>query len=115
MTIRQKQLTDTVWQVQVHGRLDHSQTPQLNDTLLALIEAEKYHLVIDLSEVSYINSGGLRCLVSVWRKTRAHKGDVVLLGLNERLSEIFTMIGFDRVFQIVPNQQEALSMLATSN
>ena len=113
MSIRQQQLTDTIWQVQVYGRLDQSLTPHLNDTLLALIEAENYHLVVDLSEVNYINSGGLRCLVSAWRKTRAHNGDVVLLGLNERLAEIFTMIGFDKVFQIVPNQQEALSMLAT--
>lgn len=115
MNIRQQQLTDNVWKVQVHGRLDQSQTPYLNDTLIELIEAEKYRLVVDLSDVSYINSGGLRCLVSAWRKARANDGNVVLLGLNDRLYEIFTMIGFDRVFQIVPNQQEALSLLTTTN
>jgi anti-anti-sigma factor len=115
MNIRQQQLTEDVWIVQVRGRLDQSQTPQLNETLVELIEREKYRLIVDLSDVSYINSGGLRCLVSAWRQARAHNGDVILLGLNDRLYEIFTMIGFDKVFQIVPNQQEALSLLMTSS
>lgn len=115
MNIRQQQLTDNVWKIQVHGRLDQSQTPHLNDTLVELIEAEKYRLVVDLTDVNYINSGGLRCLVSAWRKARANDGNVILLGLNDRLYEIFTMIGFDRVFQIVPNQQEALTLLTANN
>jgi anti-sigma B factor antagonist len=114
MNIRQQQLTDGIWEIQVHGRLDQSQTPHLNDTLLKLIEAERYRLVVNLSDVNYINSGGLRCLVSAWRKTRAHDGDVILLGLSDRLNEIFTMVGFDKVFQIVPTQQEALSLLTTN-
>lgn len=115
MNIKQQQLSDNIWAVQVHGRLDQSQTPHLNDTLLELIEAENYQLVVDLSNVSYINSGGLRCLVSAWRKTRAHDGNIVLLGLNDRLSEIFTMIGFDKVFQIVPTQQEALTLFTSTH
>lgn len=115
MNIRQQQLTDNVWKIQVHGRLDQSQTPHLNDTLVELIEAERYRLVVDLTDVNYINSGGLRCLVSAWRKARANDGNVILLGLNDRLYEIFAMIGFDRVFQIVPNQQEALTLLTANN
>jgi anti-sigma B factor antagonist len=111
MNISHKQLANSIWQVEVRGRLDQSQTPQLNHTLIELINAEQYRLVVNLSDVSYINSGGLRCLVSAWRKARAQNGNVILFGLNDRLCEIFTMIGFDKVFQIYPTQEEALSAM----
>jgi anti-sigma B factor antagonist len=111
MNIRQQQLHNDAWLVAVHGRLDQSQTPELNNALTDLLNAEQYRLVVDLTNVSYINSGGLRCLVSAWRKARTQNGNVVLYGLNDRLSEIFAMIGFDKVFQIVANQDEALAAL----
>lgn len=112
MNIRQQQLKNNAWLVAVRGRLDQSQTPELNDALTNLLNAEQYRLVVDLSDVSYINSGGLRCLVSAWRKARTQNGNVILCGLNDRLGEIFAMIGFDKVFQIVASQEEALAALS---
>ena len=57
--------------------------------------------------VTYINSGGLRCLVSSWRKARQQSGDLILCGLSSRLHEIFAMVGFDKVFQITTTIEEA--------
>ncbi len=111
MNISQQQLKDGIWQVAVRGRLDQSQTPELNAMLIELINAGQYRLIVDLSDVSYINSGGLRCLVSAWRKARARDGNVILFGLNDRLCEIFTMIGFDKVFEIFSTREEALSAM----
>ncbi|MBK6325459.1 MAG: STAS domain-containing protein [Chloroflexi bacterium] len=115
MNISQQQLTVGIWEVEVHGRLDQTQTPDLNTTLTELINAQQYRLLVNLTETNYINSGGLRCLVSAWRKARAHEGDVILYGLNERLCEIFTMIGFDKVFEIYQTQEEALSAMPPFN
>lgn len=114
MNISQQQLKNGIWQVEVRGRLDQSQTPELNAALIELINAEQYRLIVNLSDVSYINSGGLRCLVSAWRKARAKNGNVILYGLNDRLCEIFTMIGFDKVFQIFPTQEEAVSAMPST-
>ncbi|MEW5987899.1 MAG: STAS domain-containing protein [Chloroflexota bacterium] len=94
--------------VGVRGRLDQSLTPQLEAELRDLLSSGYYHLVVDLSEVSYINSGGLRCLVAAWRQARQQRGDVVLCGLGPRLNEIFAMIGFDKVFRIYPTCQAAV-------
>lgn len=112
MDIRQQQLNHGIWQISIQGRLDQMQTPELDATLVQLIDAQQYRLLVDLSDVNYINSGGLRCLVSAWRKARAHEGDVILFGLNDRLGEIFNMVGFDKVFQIYPDQQAALMALS---
>ncbi len=91
--------------IRINGRLDHSQTPQLENQLARLLEAGHRFLVTDLTQTSYINSGGLRCLVSAWRKARQQEGDLVLCGLNHRLQEIFNMVGFDKVFQIYPDYE----------
>jgi anti-sigma B factor antagonist len=93
----------SVWLVSVGGRLDQNLTPELETTLTSLLDEGHNDFIVDLSETTYINSGGLRCLVSAWRRARANNGSVSLCGLNERLQEIFTMIGFDKVFQIHPD------------
>ncbi|MCB8942137.1 MAG: STAS domain-containing protein [Ardenticatenaceae bacterium] len=112
MTIWQRQLPQDIWLLGLQGRLDQSQTPQLEAQLTQLLDQDgRSRLIIDLSEVTYVNSGGLRCLVSAWRKARQQTGDLILVGLSSRLQEIFAMVGFDKVFQIVPHTEEAQAIL----
>ena len=96
-----------IWLVGVQGRLDQNLTPQLETKFNSLLTGEVKFLIVDLGEVTYINSGGLRCLVSAWRKIRQREGNLVLCHLNGRLQEIFTMVGFDNVFDIYSTRREA--------
>lgn len=100
-------VANPVWLVGVRGRLDQSLTPQLEQNLSDLLNEGCVHLLVDLTEVEYINSGGLRCLVSIWRQARRQNGSLSLCGLNSRLSEIFDMVGFDKLFNIYPNCEVA--------
>lgn len=109
--IWQEHVSQAVWLVGVNGRLDQSLTPQLNETLTGLLDNGRYQLIVDLSGVTYINSGGLRCLVSAWRKAKAENGDMILFALNDRILEVFTMVGFDKVFHIVTTRLEAQAAL----
>lgn len=102
MSIKQKQLNGRQCLI-VTGRIDQDQTPQLEEQLNSLLADGFHTIIVDLTAATYINSGGLRCLVSVWRKARQQDGDLTLCGLNERLQEIFSMIGFDKVFSIDPD------------
>lgn len=88
------------WLIGVNGRLDQSLNPKLEETLNDLLDNGHHDLIVDLTHTTYINSGGLRCLVSAWRRAKAAQGSLSLCGLNERLQEIFTMVGFDKVFTI---------------
>ncbi len=111
MSIWQRQLTQNIWLIGLQGRLDQSQNSKLEAELAQqLDEHGRFQLIIDLSEVTYINSGGLRCLVSGWRKARQKSGDLVLCGLSSRLQEIFAMVGFDKVFQIATTIDEAQAL-----
>jgi anti-anti-sigma factor len=107
MSVQQEYLNDGVWLVNVSGRLDQNLNPQLDAALTGLLATDHNQIIVDLSQTDYINSGGLRCLVSAWRKARQNEGNVWLCGLNGRLEEIFSMVGFDKVFQIYPTLEEA--------
>jgi anti-anti-sigma factor len=112
MSIIQKQLPNDICLIILDGRLDQTQTPQLEAELTQLLDEDgRIKLIIDLSQVSYINSGGLRCLVGSWRKARQLEGNLVLCGLSNRLLEIFAMVGFDKVFQIVKDVNEAQAII----
>ncbi|HZR30132.1 MAG TPA: STAS domain-containing protein [Terriglobales bacterium] len=57
-------------------------------------------LVLDLSQIQYIDSGGLGALVAVLTSARACGGDLRLAGLNERVSRVLKTTRLDRVFRI---------------
>jgi anti-anti-sigma factor len=80
-----------------------------------LLDEGHYHLIVDLSEATYINSGGLRCLVSAWRQAREQDGNLVICGLNKRLHQIFSMVGVDKVFQITPTRDLAKHALSNDD
>ncbi len=114
MTVSHQRLKHGLWLVEVSGRLDQSQTAALDDTLDELLADEAPRLIVNLSDVAYVNSGGLRSLVSAWRRARQAQGDVILYGLNARLSDIFSMVGFDKVFDIVADLDSAQKALVQS-
>jgi len=107
MTIQHSVLPNQICLIQVNGRLDQSQNHLLENQLNQLLEMGRYRMIVDLTETSYINSGGLRCLVSAWRHARQQDGNLVLCGLNVRLGEVFSMVGFDKVFTIFPDNDSA--------
>lgn len=120
MSVWQEAISEkhNVWLIAARGRLDQELTPALEESLNQMLAKGVYFLLVDMQEISYINSGGLRCLVSAWRKARQQNGDLVLSGLNDRLQEIFAMVGFDKVFQIYPSRAEgqtAITAVAMAN
>ncbi len=114
MNIWQETISDDIRLVGVSGRLDQNLTPTLEAELLGLLDQGHYQLIVDLHQVNYINSGGLRCLVTAWRQAHQHDGDLVLCGLNERVAKVFAMVGFDKVFRIYGECDAALEALQSS-
>ena len=94
--------------LRINGRLDHNSVPELEVALRRLVDMGNYRLVVDLQGTTYINSGGLRVLITIWRTVRRLGGDMYLCGLNRRLSDIFEMAGFDQVFSIYVTVPEAV-------
>ena len=109
-----RRLGDGAAVVSPTGRLDSNSSPDLERLLNMLLEEGQHWLFIDMSDVTYIASSGLKILVSAWRRAQDQNGDVLLSGLQPRITEIFEMVGFDMLFRIFPTLEAALAARSKS-
>ncbi|RMF32638.1 MAG: anti-sigma factor antagonist, partial [Chloroflexi bacterium] len=69
-----------IWRIAPQGRLDARTVSALESALESAL-SQGPRLVVDLSGVPYISSGGLRALMTARRRARAQGGDLRLCGL----------------------------------
>ncbi|MBQ9059931.1 MAG: STAS domain-containing protein [Firmicutes bacterium] len=84
--------------VKVSGRLDTTTAPELEDDLKASIEGIE-ELIMDLSELEYISSAGLRVLLSA-QKVMNKQGSMTVTGAGSTIMEIFEVTGFTDILTI---------------
>jgi len=96
------------------GRLDSNTSPKLEQLLNQLLEEGQHWLFIDMPDVTYIASSGLKILVSAWRRAQDQDGDVLLSSMQPRIIEIFEMVGFDMLFRVFPTLEAALAARSKS-
>lgn len=85
--------------LQVFGRMDSSTAPQLQECVDSKLDGVS-DLHIDLNNLEYISSAGLRVLLSAGKKMEAAEGNMVITGANEEVREAFKITGFDTILQI---------------
>jgi anti-sigma B factor antagonist len=94
--------------VTVSGRVDSSSAPDLDEALKNLTNEGRSNLVLDLSQVDYMSSAGLRSLVSTLRDCKRRGGDVRLATPSARVSDVLNLAGLDSIFQIYTSTTEAV-------
>ena len=101
-----------VYRITPSDRLDAVTASALEAFLQGELQAGHTHLLLDLSEVTYLSSSGLRALLRTRRQAQAAGGDLVLIEMGLRVREIFEMIGFTDLFQVFDSAEEALIAFA---
>jgi anti-sigma B factor antagonist len=89
-------------------RLDAHNSGDLRDRILKLLETGDIQLVVDLSEVRFIDSSGLGALLSGYKNATLRSGTFVLAGLQPRVQSMFELTRLHRVFEIYPSVEDAL-------
>ncbi len=74
----------------------------------ALIEEGTRMLVINLSEVSYMDSASYGCLMDIYRMMSAQNGTVKLVGLQERVGAMGSLVGLTRLIETFREEEKAL-------
>lgn len=94
--------------IEVSGRIDSSNANEFGEALNGEIDAGRNQLVLDLSQVEYMSSAGLREMVTALKKVKRGSGDLRLAAPSERVEEVLELAGLDSIFQIYPTQVEAV-------
>jgi anti-sigma B factor antagonist len=80
------------------GRINSATNGQLQSTVRGLM-AETKSLVLDLSDVTYMDSSGLGAIVGLYVSAKRQGCVLKLVNLNERLKELFRITKLSRIFE----------------
>ena len=72
------------------------------------LDQGSYRIVVNCAALTYIASAGLGALMGVIEEIRHHGGDIRLADLNETVSNIFEILGFNHLYRIFPSEVEAI-------
>lgn len=90
-------------------RLDTGTAPEVQAELAELLDRGVRHLVVDLSEVAYVGSAGLRVLLATAKRLRAMGGELRVCALNETVQEVFEISGFCDLLPVFGRAADAVA------
>lgn len=93
----------------LEGRVDSDGVLIMQQTLQNAATDKKFKMIVEMSEVRYINSAGLRVMAEILAYNRENGGDLRLVALNPKVARVFEIIGFHKFFQKYDNILEALT------
>ncbi|MBO7395087.1 MAG: STAS domain-containing protein [Ruminococcus sp.] len=84
--------------LKLEGRIDTKSAPELDETVRTSLDGVT-SLIIDLKEVAYISSAGLRVLL-IAQKQMNKQGEMKIINVSEDIMEIFEVTGFSDILTI---------------
>lgn len=94
--------------VTVSGRIDSSNASEFDQALKNIVDDGRYNIVLDLSQVNYMSSAGLRAIVAALRDTKKKRGDLRLANPSQRVNEVLSLSGLLSQFQIFEDTTAAV-------
>jgi len=92
----------------VTGRVDSATAPDMETKLRELVDGGQNQIVLDLKNVEYMSSAGLRAMVSTLKMVKRVNGDLRLANPSPRVEEVLRLAGLTSIFSIHPTQEEAV-------
>jgi anti-sigma B factor antagonist len=93
--------------VHLSGEVDLSRSPTARKTILEYLQ-DGCDLLVDLSEVTYIDSSGVASLVEGFQVSRQKALDFALIGVSDAAMSVLQLARLDRVFPIFASLQARL-------
>ena len=109
VTVQQYKRCDLV---KASGRIDSATAPKLAETLDGILNAGRYRIVLDLSDVEFMSSAGLRVLIATQKTCkRYNRGEVILALVPKRIYDALELAGFVPLFRFFDNVLDAVGSI----
>ena len=103
-----QQISDSLEVIALPNRLVMANAKDTRDMLKQLIEQGKTRLVLDLTDVEFIDSSGLSVLVSALKVAQKEDGEVVLLSPSDGVRSLIELTRLHQVFEIFEDKDAAI-------
>lgn len=101
-------LEDSMLLVKLEGKIiDQTTSNELTNMIVNQLGQDRHMLILDLSDVDYLNSSGLNSLIGILTKTRTQGGEMVIFGINEKVKKLLVITKLSSVFTTTDTLEEA--------
>jgi anti-anti-sigma factor len=97
--------------IEMDGELTSESSPDFDEYIGKLLDNNVIYMLIDMKNVGYISSEGIGALLMVQKKISKKSGLVIFFNLNNEISSLFRLLGFDKVLTIASDRADALQIL----
>jgi len=95
--------------VALEGRFDAPSAPEAESAFKNYLQDGTSKILVDLSGVEYISSGGLRVIIMVSKALERINGTLKLCGLTPFVSEVFEITNLSKRYEICEDKREGLA------
>ena len=95
--------------IDVKGYLDAHTAPDLENAFNKLITDEKFKVVVNFNDLSYISSAGLGVFMAYVETMRDNNGDIKFSNMKDNVYNIFDLLGFPMLYEFFEQETEAVS------
>ena len=96
-------------EIKISGRLDAATSVEAENTITGVIEEDHKKILINLEDLSYISSAGLRVLLVAAKEMKAKCGKIVLCSMIDSVKSVFEISGFSIIFEICATKEDAIA------
>jgi anti-sigma B factor antagonist len=93
------------------GKLDATTAKTFEDRILGVINGGTQRLVVDLSQLDYVSSSGLRVFIIAAKRLQTVDGKIVLCSMKDHVRQVFDLAGFSSMLSIYGSRDEAIKGL----
>jgi anti-sigma B factor antagonist len=94
--------------IAARGEIDLYTAPDLKQALTQAIEAGERRIVIDLTDVSFLDSTALGVLIGAVKRLRSRSGALAIVNIDSSIAKTFEITGLDQIFTILPTREDAV-------
>lgn len=94
--------------IELKGYLDAHTAPDLETAFQKLMTENKFNIVVNCRDLSYISSAGLGVFMAYVEDVRKNKGDIKLTNMTPKVYNVFDLLGFPILYEIYKDEQEAV-------
>lgn len=101
--------------IQLSGVLDGTKVGQLRREVNDVVGAGADIVLVDLADVTFMDSSGLGALVVALKTVRTSGGKLFICSINDQVKMLFELTSMDRVFEVFANRAEFESAMLSPN
>lgn len=97
------------------GDIDALTSGQMTEYLDEYITQKESNLILDLSQVNFMSSAGLRAILGAVKKCRLNDGDLYLVAPQPGVARVLKMSGFENILKLFESVEQAIDQFSSNS